>query len=51
MWYLMKNPIEMSAAQIAQYKKYYHNTARPLQPVNERPVVESTVVESKVESK
>jgi carbonic anhydrase len=41
-WYVMKNPIEMSAAQIAQYKKYYHNTARPLQPVGERPVVEST---------
>lgn len=41
LWFLMKNPIEMSAAQIARYKKYYHNTARPLQPVNERPVVES----------
>lgn len=40
-WYLMKNPIEMSAAQIAQYKKYYHNTARPLQPLNNRPVVEN----------
>jgi len=41
LWFLMKNPIEMSAAQIAQYKKYYHNTARPLQPLGERPVVES----------
>ena len=40
-WYLMKNPIEMSAAQIAKYKKYYHDTARPLQPLNNRPVVES----------
>jgi carbonic anhydrase len=40
-WYLMKNPIEMSEEQIAQYKKYYHGTARPLQPVNGRPVVES----------
>ena len=40
-WYLMKNPIEMSAAQIAEYKKYFHNTARPLQPLNGRPVVES----------
>jgi|SRR5271166_664296 len=40
-WYLMKNPIEMSAAQIAQYEKYYHNTARPLQPLSNRPVVES----------
>lgn len=40
-WYLMKNPIEMSEAQIAEYKKYYPNTARPLQPLNNRPVVES----------
>jgi carbonic anhydrase len=40
-WYLMKNPIEMSEAQIAEYKKYYHNTARPLQPLNNRPVVDN----------
>ena len=40
-WYLMKSPIEMSAAQIARYRKYYHNTARPLQPLNNRPVAES----------
>jgi carbonic anhydrase len=40
-WFLMKNPIEMSEAQIAQYEKYYHNTARPLQPGNDRPVMES----------
>lgn len=40
-WYLMKNPIEMSAAQIAEYQNYYHNTARPIQPLNNRPVVES----------
>jgi carbonic anhydrase len=40
-WYLLKNPIEMSEAQIAEYRKYYHNTARPLQPLNNRPVVES----------
>jgi carbonic anhydrase len=40
-WYLMKNPIEMSEAQINQYRKYYHNTARPLQPLNNRPLVES----------
>lgn len=51
MWYVMKKPIEMSEAQIAQYKKYYHNTARPLQPIGERPIVESTVLEKKVESK
>jgi carbonic anhydrase len=40
-WYLMKNPIEMSEAQIDQYRKYYHDTARPLQALNDRPVVES----------
>jgi carbonic anhydrase len=40
-WYLMKDPIEMSEAQITQYGKYYHNTARPLQPLNGRPLVES----------
>lgn len=41
LWFVMKNPIEMSEAQIAQYSKYYHNTARPLQPLGERPVIES----------
>ena len=40
-WYLMKHPIEMSKAQIAKYKKLYSNTARPLQPLNNRPLVES----------
>lgn len=40
-WYVMKNPIEMSQAQIDQYRKYYHDTARPLQPLNDRPLVES----------
>jgi carbonic anhydrase len=40
-WYLMKKPIEMSEAQIDRYRKYYRNTARPLQPLNNRPLVES----------
>lgn len=40
-WFLLKHPIEMSEAQIAKYKAYYHDTARPLQPLNNRPVVES----------
>lgn len=39
-WYVFKNPIEMSEAQIAEYMKHYHNTARPLQPLNGRPIVE-----------
>jgi len=41
LWYVMKNPIEFSEAQIAGYAKYYHDTARPLQPVNGRQIAES----------
>jgi carbonic anhydrase len=37
----MKNPIEFSEAQIAGYLKYYHDTARPLQPLQHRPVAVS----------
>ncbi len=40
-WYVMKNPIELSEAQIEEYTRHYHNTARPLQPLNGRPVAES----------
>jgi len=40
-WYVMKTPIELSEAQIQEYTNHYHNTARPLQPLNGRPVVES----------
>jgi carbonic anhydrase len=39
-WIVMKNPIEASEAQIAEYAKYYHDNARPLQPLNGRPVSE-----------
>ena len=39
-WYVMKIPIELSEAQIAEYIKHYHNTPRPLQPLNGRPVAE-----------
>ena len=39
-WYVMKNPIELSEAQIAEYARHYHDTARPLQPLNGRPVSE-----------
>ena len=40
---LIHNPhaIEFSEAQIQKYARHYHNTARPLQPLNGRPVVES----------
>ena len=40
-WYVMKTPIELSESQIREYAHHYHNTARPLQPLNGRPVVES----------
>lgn len=40
-WFVMKNPIEFSPAQIAAYGRYYHDTARPLQPANGRPMFES----------
>jgi carbonic anhydrase len=40
-WYLMKNPVELSESQIQEYSRHYHDTARPLQPLNGRPVVES----------
>jgi carbonic anhydrase len=40
-WYVMKNPIELSESQIQEYARRYHNVARPLQPLNGRPVVES----------
>jgi carbonic anhydrase len=39
-WLVLKNPIEISEAQLAEYRKHYHNTARPLQPANERPIEE-----------
>jgi len=39
-WYVMKNAIELSEVQITEYTKHYHNTVRPLQPLNDRPVSE-----------
>jgi len=39
-WYVTKNPIEMSEEQIAEYEKHYHDVARPLQPLNGRPIHE-----------
>ncbi len=40
-WFVMKHPVEFSEAQIAEYLNYYHDTARPLQPSNGRPMAES----------
>lgn len=35
-WHVMKNPIEISYAQLAAFKKLYKMNARPVQPVNGR---------------
>ena len=40
-WFVLKNPIEMSESQIAEYRKHYRHTARPLQSLGERLVTES----------
>ncbi len=40
-WYVLKDPIMVSEEQIAEYMTHYHNTARPLQPLNGRLVQES----------
>jgi carbonic anhydrase len=40
-WYILKSPVEISAAQIAVFGKFYPNNARPTQPVNGREILES----------
>jgi carbonic anhydrase len=40
-WFVMKTPIEMSAAQIAVFAKHYPMNARPIQPTNGREIKES----------
>jgi carbonic anhydrase len=40
-WYVLKTPVEMSAAQIDAFAKLYPQDARPLQPLNGRIVKES----------
>ena len=40
-WFVMKTPIEMSAAQIAAFAKLYPMNARPIQPTNGREIKES----------
>lgn len=39
-WYVLEAPIEASAEQIAQFHALYRHNARPLQPLNARPVYE-----------
>ena len=40
-WQVLKQPVEMSKAQIAAFRKLYPMNARPVQPVNGRSVQES----------
>jgi carbonic anhydrase len=40
-WYVLKTPIEASAAQIEAFAKLYPDNARPVQPLNGRTVLES----------
>lgn len=41
-WYVLKNPIEVSAQQIQLFKKYYPHNCRNIQPLNNRKVLEYT---------
>lgn len=40
-WQVLKTPVELSAAQLASFKKLYTMNARPVQPLNGRKVVAS----------
>lgn len=40
-WFVLKHPITVSAAEIAQFSKLYRDDARPTQPLYDREVLES----------
>jgi carbonic anhydrase len=40
-WFVMKTPVELSPAQIAAFAKLYPDDARPIQPTNDRKILES----------
>lgn len=40
-WFVLKTPVELSAAQIGRFAKLYPNNARPLQPLHGRRVMET----------
>src|SRR5262249_36657054 len=39
-WYVMKHPVTVTAAEIAQFSKLYRDNARPAQPLYDRVVLE-----------
>jgi carbonic anhydrase len=40
-WFVLKQPVEMSAAQLKRFATLYKHNARPVQPLNGRTVLES----------
>ena len=41
-WHVLKEPVELSKAQLAAFKKLYPMNARPVQPLNGRALLESS---------
>ena len=41
-WFVLKEPVEMSGAQLKQFHKLYKHNSRPVQPLNGRVVKESS---------
>jgi carbonic anhydrase len=39
-WFVMKTPIEVSAEQVSQFTAVMHQSARPVQPLHDRVVLE-----------
>jgi carbonic anhydrase len=40
-WHVLKQPVEVSKAQIESFRKHYRMNARPVQPLNDRVVEQS----------
>ncbi len=40
-WFVLKTPVQVSSAQIAQFARRYAHNARPVQPLNGRVILES----------
>jgi carbonic anhydrase len=40
-WFVLKNPVTISKAEIVQFSQVYRHNARPIQPVNDRIVLET----------
>jgi carbonic anhydrase len=40
-WFLLKHPVTITKAEVDQFSRLYRNDARPIQPLNDRVVLES----------